>query len=289
MHTLGYADDAALIDYDQVTATERVTAIVRGSNIEADMQISIPKTKCMFVQDQGPKPKVSCEEARAQASFKCPHVGCKFVFNNAHGVRIHAGRCVRRNVHNMEKILEVKGTEGKPSRRFLVRWEGFGSEDDTWEPYSNLPPEEIKTFLLANNIYNHEWHGARRERCDKPCKNERGVKMHARFCYCTQFQDNQQSFIGRKAEEKARVCKLTESQKQRPEVKCDGKSLENVFKFKYLGSIFAADDSQMFDIERRVALAIVVVRMVYGIPPYTRQGDYLISGGGTSFYMCHWV
>ena len=182
VHTLGYADDVALIDQDQVTATERVTAIAKGSKEAADMQISIPKTKCMFVQDQGPPPKVSCTEAKAEASFQCPHVGCNFVFNNAHGVRIHAGRCAKRNEFYMEKILAVRGAEGSPSRRFLVRWEGFGPEDDTWEPYSNLPPEAIKTFLLTNNLYNHLWQGARCERCDKPCKNRRGVKSHARFC-----------------------------------------------------------------------------------------------------------
>ena len=48
--------------------------------------------------------KVSCDEARSKTIFKCPHVGCKFVFNNAHGVKIHAGRCSRKNVHTMEKI-----------------------------------------------------------------------------------------------------------------------------------------------------------------------------------------
>ena len=39
-------------------------------------------------------------------------------------------------------------------------------------------------------------------------------------------------------------------------MKCEGLSLGNVFKFKYLGSIFAADGSQEYDIERRVALAM---------------------------------
>ena len=68
----------------------------------------------------------------------------------------------------------------------------------------------------------------------------------------------QQSFKGSKTENKDRIRKITADQKQRPEVKCEGENLENVFKFtcKYLGSIFAADGSQMFDIERRVALAM---------------------------------
>ena len=35
IHTLGYADDAALLDYDNNTATERVTAIAQGSKIDA--------------------------------------------------------------------------------------------------------------------------------------------------------------------------------------------------------------------------------------------------------------
>ena len=34
---MGYADDAALIDQDRVTATERVAAIAKGSKEAADM------------------------------------------------------------------------------------------------------------------------------------------------------------------------------------------------------------------------------------------------------------
>ena len=53
-----------------------------------------------------------------------------------------------------------------------------------------------------------------------------------------------------------RICKITKVQNQIPKVKCEGENLGNVYKFKYLGSIFATDDSQMFDIERRVTLAM---------------------------------
>ena len=56
LHTLGYADDAALIDYgdeDGVSmATLRMTAITQGSKDDADMDISMPKTKVTHVQTQ---------------------------------------------------------------------------------------------------------------------------------------------------------------------------------------------------------------------------------------------
>ena len=50
--------------------------------------------------------------------------------------------------------------------------------------------------------------------------------------------------------------KIPGAQKQRPEVKSEGETLEIVFRFRYLGSIFAADGSQIFDVERRVALVM---------------------------------
>ena len=45
IHTLGYADDAALIDETPENATIRVTNIAKGSRDDADMVINIAKTE----------------------------------------------------------------------------------------------------------------------------------------------------------------------------------------------------------------------------------------------------
>ena len=52
LHTLGYADDAALVDLGDaagvIRATERLLRIAKGSVDDADMQIKIRKPKqCM--------------------------------------------------------------------------------------------------------------------------------------------------------------------------------------------------------------------------------------------------
>ena len=73
-------------------------------------------------------------------------------------------------------------------------------------------------------------------------------------CDMTRSHD-QQCFRGTKAEEAVRVTKMTDAQAKKPIINCEGEELKNVFKFKYLGSIFAANGEQMFDIKRRIALA----------------------------------
>ena len=42
----------------------------------------------------------------------------------------------------------------------------------------------------------------------------------------------------------------------RKSITCSGKNLENVFIFKYLGTLFAADGQQQYDVKRRIALAM---------------------------------
>ena len=53
VHTLGYVVDIVLIDEGDTSGflkhSARITAIVRGSRIDADMNINIPKTKSIHV------------------------------------------------------------------------------------------------------------------------------------------------------------------------------------------------------------------------------------------------
>ena len=79
LHTLGYADDIALIDNghnDSIhLATERVTSIAQGSKKDTDRYdatISIPKTKVLHVRSQSQVNKTTCTEASkvCNASFE---------------------------------------------------------------------------------------------------------------------------------------------------------------------------------------------------------------------------
>ena len=281
-HTLGYADDAALLDESTEVATQRVTAIAAGSKADADMAISVSKTKAMHVRRQEKCSPVTDAEARAQAKFKCPHIGCNYVFNNQHGLKVHAGKCARKNLYTADKILEVSGATGSPLRRFKVRWAGYGADEDTWEPFANLPPHMIKEFLVANDMYDYAWSGARCPLCDKPCKNLRGVKIHMRHCYFHNIEGGQQkqSFSHRKAEAAARTAKTKHTQNSRPKIRCEGEELDNVYLFKYLGSIFAADGSHEHDVNRRILLAMKrcgALRNIFGstdIPTHLKINIY---------------
>jgi len=51
------------------------------------------------------------------------------------------------------------------------------------------------------------------------------------------------------------VKKTEELQVNRPDIMCEDKILENVFKFKYLDSLFAADGSEDFDVNSRIVMA----------------------------------
>ena len=252
--TLGYADDAALLDTHLETAAARVTAISRGSKKDADMMINKTKTEVMHVKEQGRVSPLTKQEAKSVCKHECPHDDCRRVFYNAHGCKVHAGKCKKRDVFPVDKILEVKGATGSPTRRFLISWKGYGAEHNTWEPRRNISPGVVNAFLHANNLYEHDWPGARCPQCDMPCKSERGVKIHLRSCL--QRPDSEQNFTGTCAAAKVKVNKLIAAQDDEETVLCEEKGLKNVFLFKYLGSVFAADGNQQHDIKRRVAMAM---------------------------------
>lgn len=48
------------------------------------------------------------------------------------------------NVYDVEAIIDHKG--GKNSRKYLVRWKGFGASDDTWESESSFCIEILKQY-----------------------------------------------------------------------------------------------------------------------------------------------
>ena len=161
LHTLGYADDAVLLDGSIEVSTERVTGIAQRSKSDADMSINIAKTEVIQVQEQGRIPRATADEAKAICKYVCPHPGCDKVFYNAHGCKCHAGRCHRKNFYEVDKLLAVRGELGSNKREFLVQWKGYGPEDNQWLPRKNtrknIFPHVIKEFLLANDLYDHQW------------------------------------------------------------------------------------------------------------------------------------
>ena len=253
IHTLGYADDAALLDDDIRTATTVVTKFVTDSKRDEDMTISISKTEVMHVQEQGHIPSATAAEARAVCKHACPNAehGCNRVFFNLHGIKCHYGECKWVNEYDVDKILEVS-TSGL---KFKVRWLGYGPESDTWEPRRNLHPNKVNEFLKTNNLYDYEWTGPRCPNFDQPFSCQRGVKMHQRF-HCQMAPDKPQNFKGTKTAEKVKEDKMEEQQKQRQNVRCEGEDLKNVFKFKHLGSVFSADGDHKYDVRRRVGMAM---------------------------------
>ena len=96
IHTLGYADDAALLDVGDeagiARATDRITTIAAGSRASADMEISKSKTKVLHVRDQDKISATTADEAKAVCKFVCPHFACNFSFHTRRGMLIHAGK-----------------------------------------------------------------------------------------------------------------------------------------------------------------------------------------------------
>ena len=83
--------------------------------------------------------------------YICPHLNC-----GKRGLMIHARKCKWANEFVVEKILDC---EGPPTnRKYLIKWEGYSSEHNTWEPRPNMHPEAeaIIEFQKANGFFDYQ-------------------------------------------------------------------------------------------------------------------------------------
>ena len=102
---------------------------------------------------------------------------------------------------------------------------------------------------MSKDIYDDTWsHGC--EICDKPCKSQRGVAIHKTRSHS---KAPAQRFKGSLAEKKAEDEMIKHLQKSKPTISCEEKLLDNVYNFKYLGTLFNSLADQMRDVKARVA------------------------------------
>ena len=126
---LEYADDAGLLDLCPQEATARITALQTGFLKEADMVISVPKTKVMHCGRQAAVTVTSDAMERAveagRLPYACEYCGERFAQTVDYRHYKHCGRSkVARwkGEYEVKAVLDVRGTLN--SRFYKVEWEG---------------------------------------------------------------------------------------------------------------------------------------------------------------------
>ena len=118
IHTLGYADDAALMDKGDAEgiaiATSRLNNVADGSERDADMKINSDKTKIMHVRAQDPITQTTSEEVEKVCKFICPHLGCGYTFESKRGMLTHAAGAKN---SKSKKLSLAEGNHGSDTIR----------------------------------------------------------------------------------------------------------------------------------------------------------------------------
>ena len=91
---LEYADDVGLLDWTAAEASERVSALARGSITSASMDMLAPKLKGMHVHIQERLP-VSTEVEVEALDLPCSCLECKRTFPTRCGLAVHRARWCR--------------------------------------------------------------------------------------------------------------------------------------------------------------------------------------------------
>lgn len=61
-------------------------------------------------------------------------------------------RSVRAKLFEIERVLDRRnvGTSAQPAWEFLLKWKGYGNNNNSWEPYEGIKDLEIvQTFIEA--------------------------------------------------------------------------------------------------------------------------------------------
>ena len=194
------------------------------------MEINVDKTKTLHVRTQDAISKTTSEEVNDVCAYTCPHLQCGHKFLNAKGMKIHASKYKWKNEFKVQKIMGIRGNI--TTRQYLIRWDDYSEDFDTWEPRSNIHPDLIKDFEIENGHYDFDW-AHRCNICDLTCVSARGIKVHKARIHKAQHEESQ-NFKGTLADKAVTTQKMVEQQDQRPHILCEGKKIENVFRFSYL-------------------------------------------------------
>ena len=158
------------------------------------------------------------------------------------------------------EIKKINVTFGTPADRwYRVEWRRHKGKD-SWEPERSLTrqgcEETIKEFwdnssLNPNTDFiadpDDVW---RCWTCGRGFKSHRDLSSHI-----TRTHPKKQPHRGSTADNDTRLQMHKAAQERKDHVVCDGKEIENVWVFKYLGSRFRADGDQTCDIKVRIAIA----------------------------------
>ena len=60
----------------------------------------------------------------------------------------HLSKDSQNDVYDVEKVLDRQLINGKP--HYLIKWSGYGDEENTWEPETNLGSELLDEYLRQN-------------------------------------------------------------------------------------------------------------------------------------------
>jgi hypothetical protein len=280
VHSLFYADDAALISASAEDASARLTALKKGMEELSDMLIHWGKTKAMHAQQtiEVAKPNAAEyqeKEAKDLLVAKCE--GCDQSFVNKAGLHVHQRSCdlwqrMGEKEWPVERVIEARGTAEQ--RFYFVQWKGDWEpcKKRTWIPASwctckallaefwerkGLCPDTDALPEAPNPMLDKTQGFVNRcACCNQFFKREQDVKTHQsknkQHGGCKMPPLNRSGTL---AETALKRLRRKQAQEKFDHVVVEGAIIENVLGFTYVGTNLEADGRSEQDVKIRMALA----------------------------------